>query len=75
MMRSFMSVLLTKYHASLKITKNYMGGACGTHGEGVHTGFWWGNLKERDHLEDLGTDRRLILEQIFKKMYWVMEWI
>jgi len=19
----------------------------------VHTGFWWGNLRERDHLEDL----------------------
>jgi hypothetical protein len=19
----------------------------------MHTGFWWGNLKERDHLEDL----------------------
>ena len=26
-------------------------------GEGkgdVHTGFWWGNLMERDHLEDPG---------------------
>ena len=22
----------------------------------VHTGFWWGNLRERDHLEDLGVD-------------------
>ena len=19
----------------------------------MHTGFWWGNLRERDHLEDL----------------------
>jgi len=27
----------------------------------VHTGFWWGNLRERDHLEDLGVDRRIIL--------------
>jgi len=32
----------------------------------VHTGFWWGNLKERDHLEDLGIDRRIILQWIFQ---------
>jgi len=24
----------------------------------VHTGFWWGNARERDHLEDLGVDER-----------------
>jgi len=23
---------------------------------GVHTGFWWGELIEIDHLEDLGVD-------------------
>jgi len=22
----------------------------------VNTGFWWGNLRERNHLEDLGVD-------------------
>jgi hypothetical protein len=33
---------------------------CGT-GE-VHTVFWWGNLRERDHLEDLGLDGRIIFE-------------
>jgi len=33
-----------------------MGGAWGTYGGEVQTGFWWGNLRERDHLEDLGTD-------------------
>jgi hypothetical protein len=27
----------------------------------LHTGFWWGNLKERDNLEDLGVDERLVL--------------
>jgi hypothetical protein len=33
----------------------------------VHTGFWCGDLKERDHLEDLGIDGRVILKGIFKK--------
>jgi hypothetical protein len=28
----------------------------------VHTGFWWGNLRERDHLKDLGIDGRIILK-------------
>jgi hypothetical protein len=33
----------------------------------VRTGFWWGNLRERDHLEDPGVDRRIILRWIFRK--------
>jgi hypothetical protein len=28
----------------------------------VHTGFWWGNLRGRDHLENLGVDGRIILK-------------
>jgi hypothetical protein len=32
----------------------------------VHTGFWWGDPKKRDHLEDLGLDGRIILKRIFK---------
>jgi len=24
----------------------------------VHTKFWWGNLRERDHLENIGIDGR-----------------
>ena len=31
------------------------------------TGFWWGNLKERDHWKDPGADRRIILRWIFRK--------
>jgi len=30
-------------------------------GREVHAGFWWGNLRERDYLEDTGIDRRIIL--------------
>ena len=31
------------------------------------TGFWWGNLRERDHLGDPGLDERIILRWIFRK--------
>jgi hypothetical protein len=37
----------------------------------VYTGFWWGNLRERGHLEDPVVDRRIILRWIFRK--WGME--
>ena len=30
-------------------------------------GFWWRNLRGRDHLEDLDVDRKKILKLIFKK--------
>jgi hypothetical protein len=33
----------------------------------VHIGFWWGNLKEIDHFENLGVDVWIILKGIFKK--------
>jgi len=33
----------------------------------AYTGFWWGNLKERDHLGDPGIDGRIILRRIFRK--------
>jgi len=29
--------------------------------------FWWGNLRERDHLEDPGVDARLILRLALRK--------
>jgi hypothetical protein len=33
----------------------------------VHAVCWWGNMRERCHLEDPGTDRRIILRWIFRK--------
>jgi len=31
------------------------------------TGFWSGNLRERDHLRDPGVDGRIIFRWIFRK--------
>jgi hypothetical protein len=33
----------------------------------TYTGFWWGNLRERDRLRDQGVDGRIILKWIFRK--------
>ena len=42
----------------------------------VHTGFWWGKLRERDHLEYLGVDGRIILRLIFRNWDgWATDWI
>jgi hypothetical protein len=40
----------------------------------VHTGIWWGNIREIDHLEEPGLDGRIILRWIFKKWN-VRAWI
>ena len=42
----------------------------------VYTVFWWGNLREIDHLEDSGVGGRIILRWIIRK--WDvggMDWI
>jgi hypothetical protein len=41
----------------------------------VHTVFWWGNLRERDHSEDPGVSGKIILTFIFKTWNGGMDWI
>jgi hypothetical protein len=47
-----------------------MGGARSTYGGQVRAGFWWGELRERGHLEHLCVDRRMILKLSFKEISW-----
>jgi hypothetical protein len=42
------------------------GEACMVKGE-VLTWFWWGNLRERDHMEDPGIAERIILRWVLRK--------
>jgi hypothetical protein len=36
----------------------------------MYTQFWSGNLKGRDHLEDITVDGQIILKNIFKEKEW-----
>jgi hypothetical protein len=36
----------------------------------MHTELWSGNLRGRDHSEDLGIDGRMILKWILNKLVW-----
>ena len=40
----------------------------------MYTGFWWGNLRERDQLEGPSVDRRIILRWIFRKWDVDLDW-
>jgi len=44
-----------------------MGGACSSYGAEVHIRFWLGDLRERDKLQDLGVDGRIILKWLLKQ--------
>ena len=41
----------------------------------MYTAFWWGNLRERAHLEDPGVEGRIILRLVFRKWDRGMDWI
>ena len=41
----------------------------------VHIRFWWGDLRERSHLEDLGVVGRIILKWIFSERDAGVDWI
>jgi hypothetical protein len=41
----------------------------------MYTGFRWGALRERDHLQDPGVEGKVISKLIFKKWDWGMDWI
>jgi hypothetical protein len=62
-------MFLAKYYPGFQIKKNGKGGEMWRvwkRGE-VSTGFWWINLEERDHVEDLGLAGSIILKWILNK--------
>jgi len=60
-----------------KNEKKEMGGHVARMGRGeVYTGFWWGNLRERDHLGDAGIDGKDNIKMDLQKVECGdMDWI
>jgi hypothetical protein len=54
-----------------------MGGVCGKYEtqQRCIAGFWWEELMDRDHVEDLGVDGRIILKWISKYRGGSTDWI
>jgi hypothetical protein len=36
----------------------------------MHRGFWWGDVRERDHLPNLGIDERMMLRTVLGVVGW-----
>jgi hypothetical protein len=51
-----------------------MGRACSAYGGEGYTGFWWENIRERDHLEDPGVDVKDNEMDIQKVCWGGMDW-
>ena len=56
-----------------QIKKNDMGDPCSTNEGEVHIGFCWGKLRERNNLEYLDMDGRIILNSNSRKSVWDMD--
>jgi len=41
----------------------------------THTGFWWGDRRERDHMEDLGVVGKIIFKLISRSGMRGTDWI
>jgi hypothetical protein len=64
------TVFVTKYYSVTKSRKlKWARHVVRMGSEEVHTGIWWGNLREGGHMEDPGLDGRIILKQILEKWY------
>ena len=62
-------MFLSKYHSGEQVKKQEMGRTCGTYGE--KRGAYRALVEKpegRDHLEDPGVDRRIILKWIFERL-------
>jgi hypothetical protein len=59
--------LLTKYYLGDPVWKEKMERACDMYGRRErHTGFWWGNLKKRGHLGNVGIKVNDIIKMVLK---------
>jgi hypothetical protein len=65
--RASFCVILNKYYPSDQIKTNEIDGACETYGERTDVEFRCGILRERNHLKDIGVDRRILLKWKLKK--------